>query len=605
MAKAARTAATIAPSQHAGMGATIYDSGVGFRVWAPHAEQISVVGSFNEWHGEANLMYREDDGYWSADVLGAKAGDTYKYRIISGGNELFKIDPYAREVTSSVGEGVIHDPSFAWDDDEYRTPPWNEMVIYELHIGTFSPSQSGRGTFDSATERLGYLRDLGINTVQVMPPMEFAGGISWGYNPSHSYAIESDYGGPTAFKCFVKAAHQHGIAIILDVVYNHFGPSDLDLWAFDGWSENGKGGIYFYNDHRSATPWGDTRPDYGRAEVRQYLRDNALMWIEDYHVDGLRWDATAMIRNITGDGDPAQDIPEGWALIQWINDEIDARQPWKVTIAEDLRNNDAITTDTAGGGAGFDAQWDAAFVHPMRAAIAAPDDVARDMNAVAAAIMDMPNGEIFSRVIYTESHDEVANGKARVPEEISPADADSWWAKKRSTLGGSLVLTAPGIPMIFQGQEMLSYGHFDDNQMMDWHRAEQFGGITQLYSTLVKLRANSGDVTRGLRGDKAAIIHVNNEAKVIAFHRWQEGGPRDSVVVVANFSQRGYESYRIGLPAVGLWKVRFNSDWNGYDAEFGNFFTYDTEAEEQPLGEMPLSGNIGIGPYSAIVLSQD
>ncbi len=137
--------------------------------------------------------------------------------------------------------------------------------------------------------KLPYLCDLGVNAVEIMPPMEFAGGYSWGYNPANLFAIEREYGGPSGFKAFVAAAHAQGIAVIFDVVYNHFGPSDLDLWQFDGWSENGKGGVYFYNDGRSWTPWGDTRPDYGRSEVRQFIRDNALLWLERYRVDGLRW----------------------------------------------------------------------------------------------------------------------------------------------------------------------------------------------------------------------------------------------------------------------------------------------------------------------------
>jgi 1,4-alpha-glucan branching enzyme len=120
-------------------------------------------------------------------------------------------------------------------------------------------------------------------------------------------------------------------------VYNHFGPADLDLWKFDGWSENDLGGIYFYQDWRAETPWGHTRPDYGRPEVRQYLRDNALMWLEEYQVDGLRTDAIAYIRNVNGDIKPEEDIPEGWSLMQWINKEVKERYPWKITIAEDLK----------------------------------------------------------------------------------------------------------------------------------------------------------------------------------------------------------------------------------------------------------------------------
>ena len=142
--------------------------------------------------------------------------------------------------------------------------------------------------------------------------MAFPGERSWGYNLTNPFAVEASYGGPNAFKRLIDAAHQHGIAIILDVVYNHFGPDNLDLWQYDGWSENNRGGIYFYNDHRAWTPWGENRPDYGRGEVRQYFRDNMLFWLEEYHIDGLRFDSTLFIRNAKGNNnDPESDIAEG------------------------------------------------------------------------------------------------------------------------------------------------------------------------------------------------------------------------------------------------------------------------------------------------------
>src|SRR3954469_6774028 len=189
----------------------------------------------------------------------------------------------------------------AWKDTPYRTRTWDELVIYELHVGTFNDQPGGGpGSFASVVERLAYLKDLGVTAIELMPAMEFALDFSWGYNPAHIFAIEQAYGGPNALKQLVEAAHDHGLAVIFDVVYNHLGPSDLDMWQFDGFSENGKGGIYFYEDRRSQTPWGDTRPDYGRAEVRRLLLDNARYWLEEFRFDGLRWDATAYIRNIYG-----------------------------------------------------------------------------------------------------------------------------------------------------------------------------------------------------------------------------------------------------------------------------------------------------------------
>ncbi len=186
-----------------------------------------------------------------------------------------------------------------------------------------------------------------------MPVSEFPGDFSWGYNPAHPFAVEEAYGGPDALKTFVKTCHAKGIAVILDVVYNHFGPSDIALWRFDGWSEGDKGGIYFYNDWRATTPWGDSRPDYGRPEVRQYLLDNALMWLEEYRCDGLRMDAILFMRNVKGNDAPGEDIEEGYELLKWMTDTIRERHPGKLCIAEDLHGNNFVTEPTSEGGLGF------------------------------------------------------------------------------------------------------------------------------------------------------------------------------------------------------------------------------------------------------------
>ena len=235
-----------------GMGAVPSATGVAFRVWAPHAERVFVTGTFNNWNKTSTPLISEKNGYWLVEVPEPKTGDEYRYLIHGPKGPLSRIDPYARKVTNSVGNGVIYDPrAFAWGDDHFQMATGNDLVIYEMHIGTFNVKEEGHpGTFQSAMDKLPYLQTLGINAVEVMPIAEFPGDFSWGYNPSHPFAIKSIYGGPDGFKQFVKAAHEHGIAVIVDVVYNHFGPSDLDLWQFDGWSENEKGGIYFYNDRR-------------------------------------------------------------------------------------------------------------------------------------------------------------------------------------------------------------------------------------------------------------------------------------------------------------------------------------------------------------------
>ncbi len=599
-----------APSPQAGMGAVPFADGTTFRVWAPHADAVFVTGTFDGWAGATTELARDGDGTggtWSAHVEGVKPGAEYRFTIRTSEGDLSRLDPYARQVTNSVGNAVVYDPAaFDWTGDDFTMPAWDDMVIYELHVGTFAAKDDRRGDFDRAARRLPYLRDLGISAVQIMPPFAFAGDISWGYNPAHLFAIESGYGGPDAFKRFIKAAHDHGIAVIVDVVYNHLGPSDLDLWRFDGWSEDDGGGIYIYDAERAVTPWGATRPDYGRGEVRTFLRDSAMTWLEEFRCDGLRFDATLYIRLVDGDqSNPASRLPDGWSLMAWLNDEIRARQPWKLTIAEDLGNDPSLVAPTTVGGAGFGAQWDAGFIHRIRAAITATDDADRDLSEVVTAIVGEGRGPAQTRVIYTESHDEVANGQTRVPEAISPGDAADWWAKKRATLGSALVLTSPGIPMLFQGQELLADRWFDDSVAFDWSRAAAHTGILQMHRDLIDLRRGGSGLTRGLRGPNVAILRVDDNAKILVMHRWASGGPGDDVVVVANFADRHVEALRVGVPARGRWRVRFNSDSPTYARDFGGHEALDTEADPEPADGCAQSALVSVGPYSVIVLSQD
>lgn len=604
-------------SSQSGMGAVPYAGGVGFRVWAPNVDRVTVAGEFNNWSQTAHPLEHEDAGYWSADVPGAQPGQEYKFIIHEGSSMVWKNDPYARDVSTSKGNSIIVEPKFDWSPTNFSMPTWNELTIYEMHVGTFNDDlDPGLGTFRSIKARLPELQALGINAIQVMPAAEFPGDLSWGYNPAHPFAIESVFGTPKDFKDFVQTAHQFGIAVILDVVYNHFGPNDMDLWRFTSWHKNHKGGIYFYNDRRDDTPWGDTRPDYGRGEVRQYIRDNASMWLKDYRVDGLRFDATAFIRNIYGNNnDPGNDLPDGWSLMQWLNDEVDSSQPWKITIAEDIRNNEWLTKGTGAGGAGFDTQWTHEFLEPVRQAMITPKDSERNMFTIRDALYQRYGTDAFERVIFTESHDEVSRSldtsqrphKYRIPELIWRGHADSWFARKRSTLGAAMVFTAPGIPMIFQGQEFLEWGSWSDTTPLDWSKKDKFKGIWDLYQALIRLRRNWFNNTRGLRGQHVNVHHVNNADKVIAFHRWENGGPGDDVVVVLNFGNRSYNSYTLVFPKEGTWYVRFNSDWQGFSSDFGNHPGYDTTADRAIWGDtdsMPFAGNVGIGPYSALILSQ-
>ena len=591
-----------------GMGALTHESGVFFRVWAPNAKSINVVGTFNDWRDGLNALEHEENGYWGGNVLNAKVGDEYKYVLDTALGKLHRNDPYAKQMTNSIGNSIIYDSNaFDWSDDNFQMPSWNNLIIYELHAGTFNVKEAGKpGDFYGVIEKLDYLKELGINSIEVMPPFEFPGDFSWGYNPAYPFSIESVYGGADAFKALVKAAHKRGIAVILDVVYNHFGPSDMDIWQFDGWNENNMGGIYFYNDWRATTPWGDTRPDYGRPEVRQYIRDNAIMWIEEFRVDGLRMDMIPYIRNVNSDENPNTTLQEGISLLRSINGEIAEKYPWKLTIAEDLHGFDSIT-DHIGkdGGLGFGSQWDADFVHPVREVLITQEDSNRVIENVCIAVLNKYSNDAFKRVIYTESHDEVANGKARVAEEIAFDTVNNWFSKKRASLGVALTLTTAGIPMLFQGQELLEDKWFSDTDPIEWKRLKKFNGYNKLHRDLIHLRRNFNNNTEGLTGQNTEIIRADEERKILAFHRSNMGGKGDSTVVLLNFSNTPYDDYVIGMPQEGVWKLRFNSDWEGYDKEFDNFTSTDTEATQGEYDGLLFSATISIAPYTALIFSQD
>ena len=603
----------VTPSALEGMGATANGSGASFRVWAPHADSVSLAGTFNNWSMWRTPLAAEGDGCWSTTVRAARPGDEYKYIIRCDGETHTRTDPYARHVTRPHQNSVISaTEEMRADARDFAMPPANELVIYELHVGTFAQTSAQGGSvgdFRGVIRKLPYLRALGVNAIELMPVKEFAGDYSWGYNPAHPYAVANAYGGREALRALIQAAHKYEMTVIIDVVYNHFGPQELALWQYDGWHENGHGGIYFYNDWRAQTPWAHTRPDYGRPEVRRYLAENARMWLQELGADGLRWDATSYIRTASGfDDDEANCLPDGWNLMRRINDEIHGTLPGRLSIAEDMQKNAALTRATSQGGAGFDAQWDAAFVHTVREAVIGSQDEERSMAALRDVLASRFNDRAFDRVIYTESHDEVANGKARVPEEISPGDAASYFAKKRSVLGAALVFTAPGVPMIFQGQEFLEDGWFDDHAPLDWKKAQTQSGIVHVYCDLIRLRRNLDGRSAGLTGAHINGFHVNDEEKVIAYHRWNQGGPGDDVVVVANFANCARDAYTVGFPRQGVWRIRFNSDRRIYANSFGDHRCPDIIAAKprsDGIDGMPYWGNVTLAPYTVLILSQD
>lgn len=594
------------------LGVELHENFAIFRVWAPFAQKVEILGDAAP---EPIALAKDVDGVWSVKIADAKIGKTYKYRVTGADGVLReKNDPRARALTDSDnGWSVVASDAFDWGDDENfaKNRAQNiaksrrETVIYELHLGTFAREDLATpGTFETATQKLDYLANLGVTDVELMPITSMAQSFGWGYAPSAIFAVESAYGGAFGLKKFVRECHKRGIGVVLDVVYNHFFPTTA-LWQFDGWSENGRGGIYFYNDARGDTPWG-ARPDYGRPEVRDFLLDNVAMWFYDFHIDGLRADSTIYMRNQLGhNDDPADDIPDAWKLLQDIAKLARKINPAALLIAEDCAGNAWVTKNSADGGMGFDAQWDLGLPHVIRDALGTPDpqagvknpsvdevpdatEIVREpnLNNLANVLGQNFNGDFFARIIFADSHDTAANGGERIisAAEKNPHDVNS---RRIAILSSAIALTAPGTPMILAGSEFLQGGDFNDWAALDWENVTKFGGVVEAHKHLIALRKNVYGDTPGLASNDFALILRDDVSKVLCFRR-------DETFVFANFSDKKLANYSFQFLPAGAYRVMFNSSWKGYSEDFSELKIADVSPDS--VADLP--------PYVVLVLAK-
>lgn len=554
-----------ARSRH-NLGVTFHRGGAEFNVWAPFAKRVSLAIPYVMYDtSNAQPMERGTDGVWSLFVKNVEPGQTYKYLIDTGSEILRRNDPRGRALTTSNdGDSVIVSPSFEWTDDAFTSQPIERQILYEMHIGTFNRRDpSTQGTFFDAIEQLDYLKSLGITTIELMPVTSMLNSAGWGYNTVSIYAVESSYGGRRGLMEFVNACHMRGIGVVLDVVYNHF-YGGTDLWQFDGWSENGRGGIYFYNDERGDTPWG-SRPDYGRAEVRRYILDNIAMWQTEYHIDGFRLDSTIYMRNTAGNDTLATSIPDAWSLLQEITSLAKRINPNALLIAEDNSSTSAIVDPVSIGGCGFDAQWQLNFSHTMRAQLGVPTRYSGDLLA---ELSTQFGNNPFHRIVFSDSHDTAANGGARINTAADPDNPASKIAKQKTLVANAAALLVNGIPMLLQGVEFLQAGDFNDWNELEWDKTVKHAGIVDAHRHLIALRLNRYGDSAGLAGQNQAVIHYNQSDSIVAFHRWDKGGSGDDTVVILNFGAKEFPHYDIVFPHDGTWHMRFNSTWKGYSHEF-------------------------------------
>jgi maltooligosyltrehalose trehalohydrolase len=433
-----------------------------FEVWAPRARTLEVkIGD------EKFGLVKKERGWWSAEV--AKAGFGSDYGFVIDGQEPPIPDPRTQWQPNGVhGESrVVDHTTFPWGDSGWQAPPLSSALIYELHLGTFTPE----GTLKAAESHLDYLKDLGVTHVELMPIANFPGKRGWGYDGVDLYAIFNPYGGPDDLKSFVNACHGKGLAVLLDVVYNHLGPVGNYL---------GKFGPYFTASH--STPWGGAVnfEEAGATEVRRFLIDNTLMWLRDYHIDGLRLDAV----HAFNDRSAIHFLEQLTHEVKMLEAELGKHF---VLIAESDLNDPRIVKAEEAGGYGLDAQWSDDFHHALFALISGErDGYYADFGSVAALAKALKcvfvydgnysehRGRNHGRQViglsghrfvgFVQNHDQIGN---RAQGERISHEAGVGRAK----IAAALVLTAPFVPMLFQGEEFgastpfLYFTNYDDLEL--------------------------------------------------------------------------------------------------------------------------------------------
>ena len=581
------------------LGAEIDATGVTFRVWAPHATAAWVTGDFPE-AKVAMTLESATIGIFAAHVASARAGTTYRFVFDSPAGTITRIDPWCR---AHVGDGcqVVDPGAYAWKTGSFTRPPRNASIVYELHLGSFAVDPGApSGTFASARAKLAGLADLGVDVVELMPVHDFGSDPThWGYNAQLFHSPHAGLGKPDDLRSFVDEAHRLGIAVWIDVVVNHTSSSkSAPLMCFDGDCADGGAGLYFFPAGTYAkTPWGP-RPDYTKPPVADMLVASAEQWLVEYRGDGFRWDSVSNIRAIDGAGT----TPGGKELLQRENDRTHALGG--LSTAEDLKGWDGITKSVAGGGLGFDAQWDG-FGYQVEPVLAAASDDARDLGALEGALTGTYAGDPFARLLFLDDHDTVGNGGARLAKKLDAVDPESWSSRRRAMIGMVLLLTAPGVPMLFMGEESLSTASFDSAASPLPPPTAAGLKFQAFVRDLARLRRNVDGSAGGLLATGVEVFHRNDAAKVLAYRRHGDAGSAaDDVIVVVNLKNKSYTAYDLGVDSAGPWRVRLTSDRAAYGADFVEGAAGPFTARAATKDGKPFTLTLPLAAYGAMVLTQ-
>jgi 1,4-alpha-glucan branching enzyme len=606
------------------MGANLVSGGgATFRVWAPSASHVYVNGIFGgavlSGQVDSLLMQKDADGYWTGFLPNAADGDLYHFYVVGTGSQGYKRDPYARELATDnpfpTSSCVIRSAAYPWHDGDFVTPDFSNMVIYQLHVGTYFPSSPGvASTFLDVIRKIPYLVTLGINVLQPLPVDEVETDPSMGYNGADYFSPDFPYvvtapaalatylvtinnllaakdfppltvaditAAPAQLKCLIDLCHLYGIAVAFDVVYNHAGgwhnPPGLDddqsLYFFDratpipttddpfGHNES----LYFTNANGGYV--GGLAFALWKQDVSQFLINSASYYINEFHVDGLRYDEISMLLYLNAS--------TGWHFCANLTDTVRFIKPRLLQNAEYWPNEysasrSQVIAPTSAGGAGFDAVQHDGLRVAIRGAIAQTSQgqsAAINFDAIAANLFPPDLTHSWQAITCVENHDVVNLGNdQRIPTLADSSAPKSWYARSRSRVATALLLTAPGIPQIFMGQEFLAplQWHCDPTDLahlLQWNSLNP--GVDPAMANHLRF---TQDALRlrwdqpALRGENVSAFHIHNQNRMIAFQRWLDGSGQD-VIVVATLAEQTWYDYAIGFPYPGEWLEIFNSDY--------------------------------------------